>query len=241
VDLARGAAEKAKLQLKSTIGIEGGGQFTLSSEPPVVFDPAALNGDALVQRALSSSPTVLAANAQVIVADKNTSAARALRFPTITGGMSFGRSTSAQGYGAVGQFDLPNRSLGFSLGMTLPLFTKFSTGANIANAEAAEADTRQALRGTRLAVERDVRSALVDLHNAYRTVQLNQIKADLSREQLAMAQEEYRRGVTGMDFFRLQQIVNDEARAQRDLLNARFDFIAALANLEERLGGPLER
>ncbi|MGH7471126.1 MAG: TolC family protein, partial [Longimicrobiales bacterium] len=241
VDQARGNAEKLRLALKSTLGVAGPATFSLVTEPPPVFDPATLNVDALVSRALTASPAVLAAQAGVSTADRNAAAARGARLPIIGGSLRFGRSTSAQGYGAIGQFDLPNRSLSFGLDVSLPLFRGFSTSANIAQAEASEQDRRESLRRTRLTVETNVRSALIDLHNAHRTVQTRQLTADLRREQLTMAQEEYRLGVSGMDFFRLQTIVNDEASAQRDLLNARFDFITAVIALEERLGGPLER
>lgn len=241
VDLARGAAEKARITLRQVLGLEGAALFSLTTEPAAVFDPAALNGDALVQRALASNPTVLAANASVAAADRGASATRAARLPTISGNMGFSRGASARGYHAIGQFDLPNRSFGFGINVSLPLFNQLNTSYNIAQADAAEQDTRETLRRTRLAVEANVRSALIDLGSAFRSVQIAQLKADLSREQLSVAEEEYRRGVSGMDSFRLQQIVDGEAAAQRQLLEARFSFVTSLINLEERLGAPLER
>jgi outer membrane protein len=241
LEQARGNAEKQRLTLKHTIGLEGGAAFTLATDAPPVFDPARLNADSLVSRALTTSPTVLAALAGVVTADRSASAARGARLPQISGGLSFGRSTNARGYGAIGEFDLPNRSLGFSIEVSLPLFRGFSTSSNIAQADANEQDRREGLRRARLTVENNVRTALIDLHNAYRTVQIRELTANLRGEQLNMAQEEYRRGVTGMDFFRLQQIVNEEATAQRDLLDARFNFVTAVIALEERLGSALER
>jgi outer membrane protein len=241
VDQARGNAEKARIAVRQTLGIEGNASFSLSSEPPSVFDPATLNEDALVQRALAASPTVLAAHSALAAADRSASVARATRWPRTTGSVGFNRSTSARGYDAIGTFDLPNRSFSFNLGASLPLFSQFSTSANIAQADAQERDQQENLRNARLTVEANVRAALIDLRSAYRTVEIAQLKADLSREQLSVAEEEYRLGVTGMDYFRLQQIVDQEATAQRQLLEARFTFIAALFTLEERLGGPLER
>jgi outer membrane protein TolC len=242
LEQARGNAEKQRLTLKHTIGMEGAATFTLATEPPKVFDPATLAADALVSRALTASPTVLAARASLVTADRTAAAARGARLPQIGGSLNFGRTTSVSGgYGAIGQLDLPNRSLGFGIDVSLPLFSRFTTSSNIAQADANEQDRREALRRTRLTAENNVRTALIDLHNAYRTVQIRELTANLRREQLSMAQEEYRRGVTGMDFFRLQQIVSEEATAQRDLLDARFNFITAVITLEERLGSPLER
>src|SRR5262245_58941424 len=42
LELARGNAEKQRLTLKHTIGVEGPATFTLATEPPEVFDPATL-------------------------------------------------------------------------------------------------------------------------------------------------------------------------------------------------------
>lgn len=239
VDDARGNAEKLRLTLKQTLGLEGAANFSLTTEPPPIFDPKPLNVDALVRLALVSSPAIRQANAAVTEADKFASASRGSRWPRVTGGASYGRSTSARGFGAIGELDPPNRSLGFSIGVQLPLFSQFSTSYNIAAADAREVDTRESLRETRLAIERDVRAAFIDLGNAYRTVRLAEQRAELARELLAAAQEEYRLGT--VTFFQIQQYADRAAQAQRQMLDARFNFVNNLIALEEKVGAPLER
>ena len=239
VDNARGSAEKSKLQLKQTMGLEGPATFALTSEPPAIFDPARLDVEALVRLASVGAPSVRLAEARLRAADKQSSAARAGRLPQINTRLNYGRSTQARGYDAFGEFNPPNRSLNFGLDISLPLFSQFQTSYQIANADAAEIDARETLRQEKLAVESEVRAAVIDLNNAYRTARLAEQKAELSGERLAAAQEEYRIG--SVSFFQLQQYADQAAQADRQMLDARFQFANAVVALEERIGKPLER
>ncbi len=239
VERARGDAEKARLVLKQTLGAEGSSAFELASEPPAVFDPATLKVDELVARALGANPGVVAAEAQRAVADQSASATRGRRWPSVSGSMGFSRSANSKGYSSFGDFNPQNRSLSFSLGVSLPIFTRFQTSAQIAQADAREQDAIEDLRAARLLTERDVRSAHIDLQNAYRTAQLAEERAKLERERLAAGQEEYRLG--GISYFQLQQYAEGAANAERQFLNARFDFVRAVIALEEKIGAPLER
>ncbi|MGH7459786.1 MAG: TolC family protein [Longimicrobiales bacterium] len=242
LDLARGNAEKARLTLKSTLGIEGPAEFSLTTEPPAIFDPLALDENGLVQRTLAGNPGVRAAEAAVRAAGQQASAARGSRWPQITGSIRYNRSARDTAFRAFGELNpSANRDFGFNISASLPLFTGFNTSYNIAQANVAQENARENLRSARLDAELQVRSALIDIRSAYRSVQLAERSAELSRERLTAAQEEYRLGASGMDFFRLQQYVQEEARTERELVDARFTFVTALANLEERLGSPLER
>jgi outer membrane protein len=240
VEDARGLADKARLQLKQIMGVEGPATFTLATEPPAIFDPATVKVDALVQTATVSAPAVLIADAGLRSADKQASAARATRWPSLTGSLSYGRSTQARGYGALGELNPPNRSFGFGLGVSLPVFSRFTTSAQIANADASEIDARETLREAKLQVESEVRAAHIDLTSAYRTVQMAQRRAELSRERLLAAEEEYRLGAA-VTFLALQQYADQSAQAERQVLDALFQFATALIALEERIAKPLER
>jgi outer membrane protein len=241
VEDARGRAEKARLQLKQSMGVEGPGAFELVTEPPAVFDPNTLNVESIVQRALASSPAVLASEAQVAASDKQASAARGFRWPTLTGNASFRRSSNARDYGAIGELNPPNRNWGFGVSVNLPIFSRFTTSYGIASADAAEADAREDLRLNRLQVDREVRSAIIDLQSAYRRVQSAEARAALQRERLAAGQEEYRLGTLQGGFLQLQQFTDAAAQGERLALDARFEFARALVALEQRINGPVER
>jgi outer membrane protein len=238
VERARGDAEKARLVLKQTLGVEGAATFELASEPPDVFDPAKLKVDELVARALTSNPVVVAAEAQRDVANQSAGAARGRRWPSVSANLGFSRSANSKGYSSIGDFNPQNRNLNFGVGVSLPIFTRFQTSASIAQADARQLDANEDLRAARLTAEREVRSAHIDLQNAYRTAQLAEERARLERERLAAGQEEYRLG--GISYFQLQQYAEGAANAERQLLNARFDFVRATIALEEKIGAGLE-
>ena len=144
---------------------------------------------------------------------------------------------SLSSYGALFELNPQNRTLSFGLRASLPLFTRFETSLAIARAEAAADDARHELRAARLALEREVRAALADYRNAYRSLELAERAAELSAERLRMAQERYRLGA--LSFTELQAVQDRAAAAEREALGARFEAARALVALEERLGRPL--
>jgi outer membrane protein TolC len=87
-------------------------------------------------------------------------------------------------------------------------------------------------------VDRDVRAAIIDLDNAYRTLRLAEEQVALNRERLELTQERYRLG--GSDFTTLQNVIDRTAQAERQALEALFGFIGARIGLEEKLGHRLE-
>lgn len=239
LDQARGNAQKTRLTLAQTLGVGGAASFVLGSAAPEVFDPKALDIEVMVRRAVTASPAVLQATAAQRASEQRNSAARGSRWPTVRGTAGFNRGTQLSGYDAFGELNPQNRSFSFGIDVSLPLFNGFSTSAQIAQTDAAELDAREDVRAQKLLVERDVRSAFIDLNNFHRAAQLAGLRAELSRERMTAAQEEFRLGA--IQFFQLQQYVDQAARAERDLLDARFNFINGLIALEEKIGATVER
>lgn len=239
LEQARGDAARARLALLRAVGVEGAGDFELAGDLPAVFDPAAVDVAALAASALAGSPVLQQRLAQAEAAARRASAARGSRLPTVSLNGSYGRSTSTTGYGAVGDFNPRNSaaSLGFTL--SLPLFNRFGTSAQIAQAAAAAEDAAEDVRAARLELETQVRSAHVDLVNAYRSLELAEESAQLSRDRLELAQEKFRLGA--ISFTELQNVTDRTAQAERSALDARFSFISARIGLEETLGRRLER
>jgi outer membrane protein len=143
-----------------------------------------------------------------------------------------------QNYGAFGELNPQNYGFSFGVSGSLPLFSRFQTSAQIADAEAAAQDAEHDVRGARLVAERDVRAAVIDLVNAYRSLRLAEQNAELSRERQDLTQEQYRLG--GITFSELQNVIDRTAQAERQALDARFAFITARLNLEARLGSSLD-
>jgi outer membrane protein len=238
VQRARGDADKARLSLAASIGIEPTSSITLDTVMPAVFDPAELDPNALVARALASNPIVRQRSAALDAARHRAGAARGRRLPTITASAGYSRSVNERGFGAFGELNPLNYGFNFGMTVSMPLFTRFQTAGAIAEASAAVNDAEQDVRAARLSVERDVRAALIDLDNAWRTLQLAELNAELSRERQELTQEQYRLG--GISFTDLQNVIDRTAQAERQALDARFGVHVARLNLEERLGTRLE-
>lgn len=234
---ARGTADKARLTLAATIGIEPQLSMTVDTVMPAVFDPSELNVEQLVARAVAGSPAVLQSSAALRVAGHRRSAASARRWPTVSMNGSYGRSGSARGYGGFGEMDLPNSGTGMSIGVSLPLFSRFQTARAIGAAAAAEQDASYDLRSARLSVEADVRSRIIDLSSAFRALQMAEERAAISRERLDLAMQQYQSG--SATFTELQNVIDRTSQAERQALDARFEFYTARINLEETLGSRL--
>ena len=237
---ARGETRKAKLLLGEAMGTLATERVVLTSEPLAVFDPARLGADSLVALSLRTNPRIAQSASTLAAAEHRMRAARGGRWPTVDARLGLSRSVFGQEYEGVGILDPSTRadrnlSMGFSV--SLPVFDQFRSSLQVAQADAARTRAREGERAARLAVEREVRSALIDLENAHRAIQLAERASKLSQDRLELAREQYRLGA--IRFIDLQTVVDRAAQAERDALRARFAFAGALATLEEKVGAPV--
>lgn len=238
---ARGEARKARLVLMEALGVGGEPAFEPTDEPPPVFDPSGLSAEGLVSEALAGSPRVRQRVASAEAAERSASAQRRGRWwPRVSGDMGFGRSMSLSSYDALTEFNPQNQSFSFGLSASLPVFDGFQRRANIAQAEAAVDDADLQLRAERIALEREVRAAVIDLENAHSSLQLAERTAELSRQQVELAQEKFRFG-GNVNFLDLQNLIERAANAERSALRARFSFEQARVNLEQLVGREVGR
>ncbi|NIM49869.1 MAG: TolC family protein, partial [Gemmatimonadales bacterium] len=201
LERARGDARKALLLLAEQIGLDEPIEFDVVGELPTPFDPTILDANELVARARSNSPRVARAEAEAARAGFDASAARGRRWPTISANANFTRAASVQSYDAFFDFNPLDRWFGFGLSVSVPLFTGFQTSQAIAQATASERVAQEDLREQRLQLEREVRSAFIDLVSTYRQAQLAERAVDISRRRLTMAQEQYQLGTIGFTDF----------------------------------------
>ncbi len=234
VERAKGDARQSLLQLRQQMGMDDG-DFSVAGDFPESFDPSSLDVNALVTRALRSNASVAQARADESASRSSLSAARGLRLPTISARASFSRNANLQGYDAFFDLGPRNRSWGFGVSVEVPIFSRFGTSRQIAQADANHLSAQESLRESVQSTDQQVRSALIDLENAHQGLLLENRSLELSREQLSLAQEQYRLGALG--FQQLQQVVDRASQAERQALTAEYQFAAAVATLEERLGG----
>ena len=250
VETARGDARKAELLLRRQLGLEGEGRLALTDDIPRAFgEPSprdtsaaadagdALDADRLVQIALDRHPAIAAAEASEAAAFASAGASRGARWPSVTASAGFSRSDRANDYGAFLDVN-PQASQGYSFGLrtSLPLFDRWSTSAQVAQAEARLADAREGVRAERLRVEQEVRAAVIDVENARRGLRLAERAAALSRERVELAQARYEAG--GLDFVQFQLVLQRLADGERQEAEAELALALAEVQLRLRTGEP---
>jgi outer membrane protein len=235
LEKARGDARRAQLDLRQSMGVLDGPPLALTDAPAALFDPAALDVAALVARAMANHPRVARVQAAEQQAEHRLSAAQTSRWPRLTMGASLGRSQNNSNYSGFVQVNPLNQNAGLNFALSVPLFTQYQTSYQIHSARAARDAAREDSRAERLTVERDVRVAVVELQNAHTAAAQTTRAVELNRRRLELAQQQYRVGA--LTLMELTDAVERAARAERDALRTRFEFAAALATLDERVGG----
>jgi outer membrane protein TolC len=235
LERVRGDARKAQLDLRQAMGVIEPGWLRLTDEPPPMFDPAGLNTEAVVAAALAAHPRIDRVEFSVRQADERFASARAARLPRLSMGANIGRNQRYSDYGGLLGINPLDQSAGLNFNVQVPLFTGHKTSYQIQSARAARDAAGEDARAERLTLEREVRSAIVDLDNAFRAARLAERTLDLNRQRLQLAQEQYRVGALTQND--LTDAVQAASRAERDALRTRFEFANALATLEERAGG----
>ncbi len=134
-------------------------------------------------------------------------------------------------------FDFTQQPMTLQARLSLPIFNGFSRERQLQQARADADDATYRVRATELKLRTDVTTALHTLQTAYRTVGLEQRNADLAAEQLGLARERYRLGLTS--FVDLIDAETIKARADRAYLQARYTFHESFAQLESAVGEPL--
>jgi outer membrane protein len=235
----RSEYRKAILALRALLGDDELDDFVLAPEPLCIFDPSVLDGDALVTNALGSNPRIRIQEANLDALGAARQATQAGRWPQISLNASLNRSDFGPDQSALFKV-APDRQSSGSLGLSvsLPIFQRFGPSNQRAQADVAVRNAREALRQMELEVDEGVRSRIIDLENAYESLEIEESSRELAEERLRLTQEEYR--LAGKTFEELQTAVRAAADARRQALTARYAFVLARVALEETVGAPVD-
>jgi len=234
---ATGDADKAVLSLREELGLSEPVTLEVVGELPPAWDPTALSADSLVALALTDHPQIERLAQAADAAHLRATSTRGARWPTVQLGASLSRSIGLQSYQALFDLNPKNRTLSFSMSVDLPLFTGFQTSARVAAADADARNADESLRAGQLALEGDVRAAVIDVQNAYQALRLAERGSALSSERLRLARERY--AIGAISFANLQILIDRASQDERQLTNARYAFAEAVVALEERAGRPV--
>jgi outer membrane protein TolC len=191
----------------------------------------AVDTQALRLEAESKSPQVQSAASSAAAARANVSASRSGYWPSL----ALSANTGWNGNRANDYTLLNQRQL--SLSLRWSLFDRFDRELAITQREAdldvAEATAADAKR----AVEASMQQRFAELDAAKTRIQITQTSVAAATEDLRVQQERYRLGAsTIVDVLTSQEALN---QAEVDVVNARFDYLRARAQLEALIGRKL--
>ncbi len=126
-----------------------------------------------------------------------------------------------------------------SVGLTvsIPVFQGLSRQRELEAARAQLNDTRFLVREQELALRADIESRIAIVRTAYESALIEERNQALADEQLRLAQEQYRLGLS--NFIALVEAETVKAQADRERVLSIFTYHDAVADLEAVVGTPL--
>jgi outer membrane protein TolC len=123
---------------------------------------------------------------------------------------------------------------GVSMFVSVPLFNSFGRERQIAQAEASVKDAQHQIRADEMRLRTNVTESLDGLQVAYRVVGIEARNREVAEEQLALATQRYAIGAD--DIIMLMDAETSMSTAERDYLNAVYQFHQSLVVLEAATG-----
>ena len=192
---------------------------------------AAVDTQALRTEAEERSPRIQSAAASAQAARANVRAARSAYWPSLTLAANTGWNASrSQDYTFFNQRQV-------SLRMSWNLFNGFDRELTIAQREASFDVAEATAADERRAVQAELTQRLAELDAARSKIDITATSVTAATEDLRVQQERYRLGVaTIVDVLTSQEALN---QAEVDVVNARFDYLRAKAQLDALIGRTL--
>ena len=227
---AQAAHEAAQAALARQIGSSG-----LARAVPGETLPALPDTSVIRELAMKESPSILQSEASARAADARVTIARSRYWPSL--GVSYGANRQGTGSPLT---DLENyeSSSSWRFGLAWPIFDGFdreaaqvAAGVDRDVAEAVAADTRRQ-------VDAEVVRQVALLDAAYRQIAIAAVNVEAATEDFRVLSDRYRLGVaTSVDLASSQENLTG---AEVALIQARFDYLIARAELEALVGRELE-
>jgi outer membrane protein len=215
----------------------------VGSEVPVTADPAsvqenmaALPDSAELATLAKRGPAVQQAEANVQALEEQTKASKATYLPSLSA------SYSRTGSGTDKRFGLGNDPFSYngrlSFSLSYPVFNNFQREEQVVRARVAETNAQVTLRDTQLAAQQSLTQNIGALRSASQRVAVQVASVAAAEEDVRVQQQRYNIGAsTFLDLITSQAAL---ATAQQALIQARYDYRIARAQLEALIGRELQ-
>jgi outer membrane protein len=215
----------------------------VGSEVPVTADPAsarenmaALPDSAELAKLAKQGPAVQQAQANVDAAEESRKASKATYLPSLSA------SYSRSGSGTDSRFGLGSGTYGYNgrlaFSLSYPVFNNFQREENVVRAKVAEVNAQVALRDVQLAAQQSLTQYIGALRGASQRVAIGTASVAAAQEDVRVQQQRYNIGASVL----LDLITSQAALAQAEqaLIQARYDYRIARAQLEALIGRDLQ-
>ncbi|MFN2637620.1 MAG: TolC family protein [Gemmatimonadaceae bacterium] len=215
----------------------------VGSEVPVAADPAsvrenmaALPDSAELAALAKNGPAVQQARANLDVAEESRKASKATYLPSLSASYSRSGSGTDSKFGLGSDPYAYNGRLAFSL--SYPVFNNFQREAQVVRAKVAEVNAQATLRDTELGVQALLTQYIGALRGASQRVAVQLASVAAAEEDVRVQQQRYNIGAsTLLDLITSQAAL---AQARQALIQARYDYRIARAQLEALIGRDLQ-
>jgi len=231
---ARADLELARTTLLEIIGLPlGTGFFLLDRE--VSFEPVPLELERWIATAIKNRPEIVDLEERLAKRLLNIKVARNSLLPQLDLAASYGRSQSASTFGKT--LDLAGDVWSAGLVLSVPIGNVAATSA-LAQAEIEYSRLQEQLAQTKRQIELEVRVTVTKLQKSLQRMETLKVAIDQAKGKLEVGKAQFVLGqATNLDITdALQALLNSET----DLLTAIVDYNIGLAELEARIGGPLQ-
>lgn len=222
----------AQVNLGRTIGIDGA--VAPVSDSALEVRLGTLDTVALRNEATANAPSIRQSEASLTASRASLSASRSQYMPTISASASQSWARAEQTLFSGIPF---TSSWSVRLALSYPIFNGFQRETNIATADANVVTAAANLRDARLALDASLTQAIASLNAASQQIDIARVSVAAAEENLRMQRERYRLGTsTIVDLLTTQTALN---QAQANLVQARYNYLVARAQIEALVGHPL--
>lgn len=239
-----GNAQLSLITAQSNLAVANAALTRLvGSERPVTADPnsvhenmAALPDSAQLAALAVNGPAVQQAQANLDAAIESRKASKTTYLPSLSASYSRSGSGVDSRFGLGGDPYAYNGRLSFSL--SYPLFNGFQREEGVVRANVAETNARASLRDARLGAQQSLAQYIGTLRGASQRVAVQVASVTAAEEDVRVQQQRYNIGASVLlDLLTSQTTL---AQAQQALIQARYDYRIARAQLEALIGRDLQ-
>jgi len=221
----------AKANLNLALGRDPGAPIEIREEE-IALEPFEGSLEEAIQIALANNPELHSLQESVKAARYGLKVARGGYFPQISASVGYSRYNTLFDR-VYGMFD-KNYGINFGIQVSWNLFDGFQTQASIERASSEYQIARENLLDKERRLRYQVEQAFLSLQAYKKITEINQESLQAAEEDLRLAQERYRVGAGT-----LLEVIDAQVnliRARTSLVQTKYDFYIALANLYSAMG-----